>query len=408
MRSVAELLVLLSVTTVVFGQLDLANVLQCANAQSGVCRQQQCQSGEFSVLPLGCALYTAIFGATYQRCVTSMPCCYWGAACQTSCGTGQRQLSSAATCSNAAQVCCIASSLVPTATPAPPITTTTTTTTTRAPTPVTALITVATRQGRCGRQTWSRTGSRNVDRYLNQYQPRIIGGSVAGPLDWPWMVRVTFTSTTTGFCAGVLVDDDTVVTAAHCVAGVDTGTIRVVLGDYDLSAFDQEQEVVGVSRQIIPSTFRRGTRGNDFAVLKLSRRVRFTDRKLPACLYDPTLPLLHPPQCYVAGWGVSESGLGGPLRAMNVQLLDSATCQQQMSAIQGGAVTMPQDIVCTANPPFSPSDGCLYDDGDMLVCRDIRGRWSLIGVMSEYSCGRALPSLFTDVRRYTDVILNLL
>ena len=32
------------------------------------------------------------------------------------------------------------------------------------------------------------------------------------------MVRLIFT-TSQGFCAGVLVDDDTIVTAAHCVAG---------------------------------------------------------------------------------------------------------------------------------------------------------------------------------------------
>ena len=47
-----------------------------------------------------------------------------------------------------------------------------------------------------------------------------------------------------------------------------------------------------------------------------------------------------------------------------------------------------------------------FDDGDMLVCRDSQQRWSLVGVMSEYSCGNALPILFTDVRPYVDVILQ--
>ena len=50
--------------------------------------------------------------------------------------------------------------------------------------------------------------------------------------------------------------------------------------------------------------------GNDFAVLKLARNVRFTDRKLPACLPDPTIPLKSPSTCYIAGWGVSEQGVG--------------------------------------------------------------------------------------------------
>ena len=55
--------------------------------------------------------------------------------------------------------------------------------------------------------------------------PRIIGGTVAQATDWPWMVRLTFT-TSIGFCAGVLVDDDTVVTVAHCVAGYVRACVR--------------------------------------------------------------------------------------------------------------------------------------------------------------------------------------
>lgn len=50
--------------------------------------------------------------------------------------------------------------------------------------------------------------------------------------------------------------------------------------------------------------------GADLAVLKLAQTVTFTDRKLPACLPDPTIPLRSPSQCYLAGWGYSEVGLG--------------------------------------------------------------------------------------------------
>ncbi|XP_076470462.1 chymotrypsin-like elastase family member 2A [Babylonia areolata] len=370
--------------TAVLGQANLQTVLQCANPQAGVCRLQ-CQPGELSVFPLNCSYYSAIFGATYRRCVTSMPCCYWGARCQTSCGANQRQVGPGATCTSAAQVCCINSSLVPT--PAPPIATTATPSS------------VASRQGTCGRLN----GRVGYSAFVPlQVQPRIIGGSVAGALDWPWMVRITYTTTNNGFCAGVLVDDDTVVTVAHCVQGVASTSIRVTLGDYNPAIADPGQETVGLASQAVIRTFRRGVRGSDFAVLKLAGKITFTNRKLPACLPDITaIPLVSPRQCYVAGWGVSETGLGGPLRAMNVQLLDRTTCQRQTTPL-------PQDMLCTANPAVSPSDGCLYDDGDMLVCLDVRGRWSLIGLMSEYTCGRGLPVLFTDVRAYTDLTLNLL
>lgn len=48
---------------------------------------------------------------------------------------------------------------------------------------------------------------------------RINGGDVAKPHDWPWQALILCnpTSTKTAICGGVLISEQWVLTAAHCV-----------------------------------------------------------------------------------------------------------------------------------------------------------------------------------------------
>ena len=72
-------------------------------------------------------------------------CCYWSGICQASCPAGFVQLSSAATCDTAGNVCCVPSNLVGSTTPR--IASSTTTSPTTTPTTTTSPPTVAERQG---------------------------------------------------------------------------------------------------------------------------------------------------------------------------------------------------------------------------------------------------------------------
>lgn len=46
---------------------------------------------------------------------------------------------------------------------------------------------------------------------------RIVGGDVAVPHSWPWMVSVTTSGGS--FCGGSIIDNSWILTAAHCVEG---------------------------------------------------------------------------------------------------------------------------------------------------------------------------------------------
>ena len=52
--------------------------------------------------------------------------------------------------------------------------------------------------------------------HCNKVTDKIVGGRPADPREWPWMVAV-LRDGTDRFCGGVLITDQHVLTAAHCV-----------------------------------------------------------------------------------------------------------------------------------------------------------------------------------------------
>lgn len=48
--------------------------------------------------------------------------------------------------------------------------------------------------------------------------PRIVGGQLAEPKEWPWMVAL-LRDRDLHYCGGALITDLHVLTAAHCVQG---------------------------------------------------------------------------------------------------------------------------------------------------------------------------------------------
>ncbi|XP_012942850.1 chymotrypsin-like elastase family member 2A [Aplysia californica] len=308
-------------------------------------------------------------------------CCLFGGRCRRGCTVSEVQFGVQTDCRGTATPrCCI------NAGPARPAAVTTTT---ARPPP----LSVAQRQGQCGANP--------------VIQPRVVGGAPVSPGNWPWMVRFVFTTNAPqGTCAGVLVDDDTVITVAHCVVGVQPSQMRVFVGDVNVAAFDPDEELVNVLSVELNGNYRRGVRGNDFAVVKLTRRITFTNNKLPACLPDPATPVNLGAQCFVAGWGVDETGqVSQVLRAARVQQMDTTVCSAILSAVSGNptSTVVPQDVLCT-DPTQTQAGACLYDDGGMLACPDRNGRYTLEGLVSEYSCGN-VPTVYTRVSNYTEAIL---
>merc|ERR1711976_101988 len=87
--------------------------------------------------------------------------------------------------------------------------------------------------------------------YAAQAQPYIVNGETAIPHEFPFMAALM--NLNRQFCGGSLIDDNHILTAAHCVAHMskyDVQNLRVRLGDHNIKDNDSQTVVKHVKRVI--------------------------------------------------------------------------------------------------------------------------------------------------------------
>ena len=156
--------------------------------------------------------------------------------------------------------------------------------------------------------------------------PRVINGQNAAEGDWPWQVLVSGPATT---CAGTLISDSHVITAAHCFAYDDVTNIiktfccisceslfcsnsnnpldyLLQLGSIYRSEPDINRETATIRTITLHPDYQTFYYGNDLALLTLDLPVTFTNYVRPICLHhiDDVVPLSS--TCYSTGWGLTQ------------------------------------------------------------------------------------------------------
>jgi len=264
-------------------------------------------------------------------------------------------------------------------------------------------------------------------------QDRIFGGEATSLDEFPWMALIEYQKPNgRGFyCGGVLISDQYVLTAAHCVKGQDIPrdwrVSGVRLGEYNTDAaidctnftdptrnYCAEEPVnVPVVKQIahedyIPSDL---SQHHDIALLRLARKVSFTDYVKPICVPTTSEQLNSKyvgTNMTVAGWGKTETRSESNLKLkLEVPVKSNSECS---SVYSNARVNLAAGQLCAGG--LKGKDSCRGDSGGPLMGIDVSPAgltWYVTGIVSfgPSPCGlEGWPGVYTRVSEYVPWIVS--
>ncbi|XP_078400289.1 chymotrypsinogen A-like [Cetorhinus maximus] len=224
---------------------------------------------------------------------------------------------------------------------------------------------------------------------------RVVNGEEAVPGSWPWQVSLQ-TDSSWHFCGGSLINENWVVTAAHC--GVSTADF-VIVGAHDKSSKQElSQKSMSVAKVITHPKWNSFTNNYDVAVVKLATPAQFSRQVAPVCLAAAADNYPAGMKCVTTGWGRSRAyRTPDKLQQAVLPLLTNANCKQYW----GSKIT---DIMICAGA--SGASSCMGDSGGPLVCQKNKA-WNLVGIVSwgSGSCSTSKPGVYarvTELRGWID------
>ncbi|KAH8418283.1 hypothetical protein KR222_011544, partial [Zaprionus bogoriensis] len=267
-------------------------------------------------------------------------------------------------------------------------------------------------QPQCGlpskpdRSEHSRRRRRRVvaDDRLATGKGRIVGGSYASPLQWPFVVAIYRDGKF--HCGGTIYTERWIISAAHCVINFAKYHYEVRAGLLRRTSYSPATQIQVVSHVVVHQAYERRTMRNDLSLLRVAAPLQFNRWVKPICLPDMGRTtfgddwIWGPEEhtlCTVVGWGaIREKGPSSDLmRQVIVPIRKRCTEPEDQAS----------EDVC-AGDPHGGRDACQGDSGGPLFCRSVNqtDQWYLAGVVS-HGNGCARPKefgVYTRVALYLD------
>ncbi|XP_036119567.1 granzyme B-like [Molossus molossus] len=213
---------------------------------------------------------------------------------------------------------------------------------------------------------------------------KIIGGHEAKPHSRPYMAYVHIKDKTESRCGGVLVEENFVLTAAHCKGR----SISVTLGAHNIKKQEKTQQVILVKRAITHPDYDSRKISNDIMLLQLERKIKKTNAVKP--LHLPRSRTWPRPgqECTVAGWGrVAPKGrLPDTLQEVELTVQPDQVCEDHLPRYYNKTIQL-----CLGDPTENKAS-FQGDSGGPLMCKN-----TIQGIVSYGNKNGKPPRAYTKV-----------
>ncbi|KAH9523401.1 Chymotrypsin-like elastase member 1 [Bulinus truncatus] len=208
----------------------------------------------------------------------------------------------------------------------------------------------------------------------DEVDKRIVNGEKAELYAWPHQASLQLNHATYGWyhiCGAVLIGENKLVTAAHCLEGQNVRNLRIVVGALLINDTTPYQQTLGVSVAIIHPQYNGNGNGipNDVGVIYVDRAVTYNKNVQPATL-APIGSSFANTQCVITGWGrvVGGGNVATHLKQAYITKISRAACNNQW--IWYGQIITDNHICVyqASDPAGTRPSACNGDSGGPLMC----------------------------------------
>ncbi|KAL2093995.1 hypothetical protein ACEWY4_011307 [Coilia grayii] len=225
------------------------------------------------------------------------------------------------------------------------------------------------------------------------------GGEGTSLEAWPWDVRLHLG--TEVICLGAIIQTDWILTAAHCVHGLDEEMIDTLT----VETWDPNNKSRRVRKVLLHPTYEPSSMDSDVALLQLDSELALTDHTQLICLPSPLQEASLALHCNIS----IGSRHGGAIRSnashsAEVSLMKHGDCEHYYP----GRLT--DTMLCVEHKVQNEYSFCMDPAGVPLVCQSSDSSFFILGVASwTEGCGRfPRPAVYSSVPLVLDWILEQL